>query len=78
MEREELEAKLAEALERGEIQAEPTKEAVRRKLPPRTVYRVQAQRDPVAEETKRYRRIAKEIDDRYARYDDSAETEKNE
>ena len=39
-------------------------EAVKQ-LPPRWEIRIQAERDPIAEETKVYRSMASEIDDRY-------------
>lgn len=39
-------------------------EAVRR-LPPRWEIRIQTEHDPVAEETKKYRSMAQEVDDRY-------------
>jgi hypothetical protein len=38
-------------------------------LPPRWEVRIQAERDPVAEETKIYRGIAHEVDKRYDKYD---------
>jgi hypothetical protein len=45
-------------------------EAVKR-LPPRWEIRIQAERDPIAEETKAYRAMATEIDDRYDKIDKS-------
>ncbi|MCD9024556.1 hypothetical protein [Cohnella silvisoli] len=38
-------------------------------LPPRWEVRIQTERDPVEEETKAYRAIAREVDDRYDKYD---------
>jgi hypothetical protein len=45
-------------------EADAEAEAVRR-LPPRWEIRIQTDRDPIVEETKAYRAIAQEIDDRY-------------
>lgn len=70
--REKVEAELAEALENGEMRRDNAQETARRKLPAKTVMRIQAQIDPVAEETKEYRKLAKEVDDRYSRYDDES------
>ncbi|MBW5445659.1 hypothetical protein GE107_06220 [Cohnella sp. CFH 77786] len=61
----EAERLLAERLtEGGPDRTDPEAEAVR-KLPPRWEIRIQSERDPVAEETKLYRSMAKEVDDRY-------------
>ena len=46
--------------------ADAQAEAVR-KLPPRWEIRVQSKHDPVAEETRKYRSMAGEVDDRYDR-----------
>ncbi|MCC3376401.1 hypothetical protein LKX83_25325 [Cohnella sp. REN36] len=62
------EAELARALNEG-VDAEardPAEEAVDR-LRPRWEIRIQTERDPVAEETAAYRKMAKEVDDRYGR-----------
>lgn len=72
MDRERMEQELAETLENGEMRSEQAGEAARRKLPARTVIRIQAQADPVAVETKQYRQMAKEVDERYSRYNDQA------
>ncbi|WP_276356657.1 hypothetical protein [Cohnella caldifontis] len=64
-EQEEAERLLAERLTEGEpISSNPQEEAVRR-LPPRWEIRIQTERDPVAEETAKYRTMAKEVDGRY-------------
>lgn len=56
---------LAEQLLGGEAErADAQAEAVR-KLPPRWEIRIQTEHDPVAEETRKYRSLAKEIDGRY-------------
>ena len=60
---------LAEQLIGGDMGSAETKakaeaEAVRR-LPPRWEIRIQTEQDPVEEETKKYRSMAQEVDDRY-------------
>ena len=56
---------LAERLTEGEQAIDaPEVEAVKR-IPPRWEIRVQAEYDPVAEETKLYRTLASEADGRY-------------
>lgn len=61
----EAEELLAERLTEGKQDVDaPEIEAVRR-LTPRWEIRVQAERDPVAEETKLYRTLANEVDGRY-------------
>jgi len=64
----EAERLLAEQLTEGELEGRgnPAEEAVRR-LPPRWEIRIQAEYDPVAEETARYREMAREVDGRYDR-----------
>lgn len=63
-----LEKHMTEALEQGEMQAEaPEEAAVRRLIPPYEI-RSRAELDPIVEETKKIRRLAKEPDDRYGRY----------
>ena len=60
---------LAERLTEGEQEADaPEVEAVRR-ISPRYEVRIQAERDPVAEETKLYRTLAREVDDRYDKHE---------
>jgi hypothetical protein len=70
METNEIEEKLARLLSEGELESMPKAQAVRRKLPFKTEIRIQTERDPVAEETKEYRKMAREVDERYAKYDD--------
>ncbi|MBB6671075.1 hypothetical protein H7C19_10280 [Cohnella nanjingensis] len=63
------EAELVRALSEGEVDAkDPAEEAVDR-LRPRWEIRIQTERDPVAEETAAYRKMAKEVDDRYGQED---------
>ncbi|CAG7643625.1 hypothetical protein PAESOLCIP111_04512 [Paenibacillus solanacearum] len=70
MEPKEVEQKLAELLSEGEMETLPQEQAVKRKLPFKTEIRIRTEHDPVAAETKAYRRMAKEVDDRYDRYED--------
>ncbi|GAC42171.1 hypothetical protein [Paenibacillus popilliae] len=63
-----LEARLSEYLTEGDMEMEEQEEAVRRRLPPRTEIRIQTALDPIIEETKQYRSMAKEIDSRYDEY----------
>lgn len=61
----EAEAELAKRLTEGPLEGEaPEQEAVAR-LSPRWEVRIQSESDPVAEETAQYRKLAKEVDDRY-------------
>ncbi|GIP37717.1 hypothetical protein J31TS4_09970 [Paenibacillus sp. J31TS4] len=67
-EKDKLERLLSDALEQeGADPKEPGKEAVKR-LPSHYEIRLTAQVDPIVEETKRYRQMAKEVDDRYEDY----------
>jgi hypothetical protein len=61
----EAEELLVQRLTEGQLeQNSPEDEAVKA-LPPRWEIRIQTDRDPIAEETKVYRSIAREVDDRY-------------
>ena len=61
----EAEAELAKRLTEGPMDAEaPEQEAVAR-LAPRWEVRIQTEHDPVAEETTKYRKLAKEVDEQY-------------
>jgi hypothetical protein len=63
-----LEIEVSQMLTEGEIKtADPEKAAVD-KLPHRYEFRIQAKQDPIVEETKQYRRMAKEVDERYDKY----------
>lgn len=63
-----LEDAFAEALEQGDLRGEtPDEAAVRRLIPPYEA-RIRTEKDPIVEETKIVRDIAKEVDDRYDRY----------
>ncbi|MDI4648241.1 hypothetical protein KB449_25040 [Cohnella sp. F6_2S_P_1] len=66
------EAELVRQLTEGKPAAgDPNEEALSR-LSPRWEIRIQTERDPVAEETAAYRKLAKEAD---GRYDDRAKSE---
>ncbi len=65
--REDLEKQVSDALTEGEMQSQDRDEAVKRKLSSKYEIRVQAELDPIVEETVIYRRMAKEVDDRYER-----------
>ncbi len=57
------EKKPEDSIEDAEVQAV-------KRLPPRWEIRIQAERDPVVEETKAYRAIAREVDGRYDNIDE--------
>ncbi|RCW46496.1 hypothetical protein [Paenibacillus prosopidis] len=69
MDTKELEEQLVQKLTEGEMQQVDTEEAARIRLPMKTEIRIPAHIDPVVEETKQYRKIAEEVDERYSRYD---------
>ncbi|MBP1991860.1 hypothetical protein [Paenibacillus eucommiae] len=69
MDAKELEEQLAKKLTAGEIENQDAEEAAVKRLPIKTEIRIQAQIDPVVEETKQYRKMAEEVDKRYSRYD---------
>ncbi|BBI35736.1 hypothetical protein [Cohnella abietis] len=64
---EQLEELLARSLteEKPEAKPEETEAEALKQLPPRWEVRIQSKFDPVVEETKAYRAIAKEVDGRY-------------
>lgn len=63
---EELERQLSELLTEGEIRENEAKK--RERLSPKYEVRVQTQMDPIVEETRKYRSMARELDDRYDEY----------
>ncbi|WP_151737957.1 hypothetical protein [Paenibacillus tengchongensis] len=67
-EREDLERKLSELLEDGEMEQEDRKAKELRQMSAPYEIRIQTILDPIVEETLRYRRIASELDDRYDKY----------
>src|SRR5690606_20756738 len=56
---------LAEQLLGGEDASEDAHAEAVRRLPPRWEIRIQTEYDPVVEETRKYRSMAEEVDDRY-------------
>jgi hypothetical protein len=65
-----LEHALAEQLTGGPLEDDPDRERkLRDRISPRYEIRIQTELDPIVEETKQYRKLAKEIDDRYDRFD---------
>jgi len=59
---------LAERLADGPIDEPDREERVRAILPPKYEVRIRMEYDPIVEETKRYRGMAREIDGRYDRF----------
>lgn len=79
-----LERQLSELLMDGEMESKNEEEEGRRLIPPKYEIRIQTTQDPIVEETRKYRSIAKELDDRYDKYmkrvspdDDTAGSESN-
>jgi 23S rRNA A2030 N6-methylase RlmJ len=64
----EFEEELAQKLTEGDMELRDPDETARKRLPVKTEIRIQAAIDPVVEETRQYRQIAKEVDQRYDRY----------
>lgn len=63
-----LERQLSELLMDGEMESKNEEEEGRRLIPPKYEIRIQTAQDPIVEETRKYRSIAKELDDRYDKY----------
>lgn len=72
-----VEQRISELLASDEQDRANVEDEALNKLLPRYEIRIQAQFDPVAEETKQYRTMAKEIDDRYSEYDEVNEDAQN-
>jgi hypothetical protein len=66
--KEQLEQEVAQILTEGEMKAEDPKEAAVDRLSPRYEVRIQTAKDPIVEETKIFRELAKEVDKRYDKY----------
>ncbi|NMO98075.1 hypothetical protein [Paenibacillus lemnae] len=64
----ELERQLSELLTEGELEKQQIEEEGRRRISPKYEVRIQTERDPIVEETREYRKIGKELDDRYDKY----------
>jgi len=67
MDAKKVEEQLAQTLTEGEMERVDASEAARKRLPLKTEIRIQAQVEPVVEETKLFRQMAEEVDDRYDR-----------
>ncbi|GIQ68073.1 hypothetical protein DUZ99_14675 [Xylanibacillus composti] len=63
-----VEQELFERLTAGEMEERNKEEQATAILPPKYEVRIQADCEPVAEETKLYRTMARELDDRYDKY----------
>lgn len=65
----ELERRLSDMLTEGEMEESGDADKRERQLiPPKYEVRIQTERDPIVEETLKYRDMAREVDDRYDRY----------
>jgi hypothetical protein len=69
---EQLEQEIYQTLTEGEWNAQDPEFAARERLTPKYEARVQADLDPIVEETKRIREMADEVDDRYEEYINNA------
>ncbi|AOZ93541.1 hypothetical protein [Paenibacillus crassostreae] len=73
-EKDDLERQISELLIDGEMMnQEDLQEQGRRMIPPKYEIRIQTTLDPIVEETRKYREIAEEIDDRYDSYLEKAD-----
>ncbi|MGQ8875258.1 hypothetical protein [Paenibacillus sp. TSA_86.1] len=73
----ELERRLSDMLTEGDMEASgDVEERQRQLIPPKYEVRIQTERDPIVEETLKYRTMARELDDRYDRYLDRAAGQK--
>ncbi|WP_440116136.1 hypothetical protein [Paenibacillus sp. QZ-Y1] len=65
----ELERRLSDMLTEGDMEESGDADQRERQLiPPKYEVRIQTERDPIVEETLKYRDMAREVDDRYDRY----------
>jgi len=64
-----LEHALAEQLTGGPLEDADSEQRLKDRISPRYEIRIQTELDPIVEETKQYRKLAQEIDDRYDRFD---------
>ncbi|MEO2261293.1 hypothetical protein ABGV43_30760 [Paenibacillus amylolyticus] len=65
----ELERRLSDMLTEGDMEESgDTDQRERQLIPPKYEVRIQTERDPIVEETLKYRKMAREVDDRYDRY----------
>lgn len=63
-----LEQQLSDMLTEGEMEAVDRKAQERAQISPKYEIRIQTELDPIREETKKFRSMAKEVDGRYDRY----------
>ncbi|MCL6603239.1 MAG: hypothetical protein K6T94_10225 [Paenibacillus sp.] len=63
-----LERKLSDMLTEGEMEQGDRKAQEIREISPKYEIRIQTTLDPIVEETLRYRKIGRELDDRYDKY----------
>jgi hypothetical protein len=61
--------RLDETLREGNMEAPPTDEAARDRLIPKVEIRIQAETDPIREETRQIKKVIIEKDERYNAYD---------
>lgn len=65
----ELEQRLRDMLMEGDVEDSGDADQRERQLiPPKYEVRIQTERDPIVEETLKFRQLAREVDDRYDRY----------
>ncbi|MCM3175798.1 hypothetical protein [Paenibacillus sp. MER 99-2] len=65
----ELEQRLRDMLMEGDMEDSGDADQRERQLiPPKYEVRIQTERDPIVEETLKFRQLAREVDDRYDRY----------
>ncbi|MCQ6560094.1 hypothetical protein [Paenibacillus mendelii] len=74
---EEMERELVERLTSDELDVVERKRKVKAKLSPKYEIRIQTKHDPIVEETKLYREMAEEVDNRYERYINRTESERD-
>ncbi|WP_379158638.1 hypothetical protein [Paenibacillus sp. sgz5001063] len=67
-EKDDLERKLSELLEDGEMEEIDRAAKEIRQISPKYEIRIQTRLDPIVEETLRYRKFGHELDDRYDKY----------
>jgi len=63
-----LEQQLSDMLTEGEMETVDRKAQERAQISPKYEIRIQTEMDPIREETKKFRSMAKEVDGRYDRY----------
>ena len=74
----ELERRLSDMLTEGDMETSgDAEERERQLIPPKYEVRIQTERDPIVEETLKFRTMARELDDRYDKYLDRAAERKN-